>query len=253
MTTDFNSFFKSAITVDNVIFGFDGQDLKVLLIKRGEIPYMDNWALAGHFVKPAEDLDKAAERILEELTGLKEVYLEQVHTFGQVQRHPMGRVITVAYYSLININNYEIRPQFIAQKATWHRVSDVINQALPFDHNQILIACMERLKLRVKRQPIGFELLPAKFTLTQLKQLYDSILLYDSTDPDRALDKRNFRKKILSMKILVDLEESQEGVAHRPAKLYQFEMERYNRLIQEGLHFDISYPNKPKNKTQDKY
>lgn len=237
MTTNFKSFFVAALTVDNVIFGFDGQDLKVLLIKRGEIPYMDNWALPGHFVKSEEDVDKAAERILEELTGLKNVYLEQVKTFGAAKRHPMGRVLTVAYYSLINIDSYQVRPAFIAQKATWHKVSDVKKKTLAFDHNTILEACIEQLKLRVRQQPIGFELLPDKFTLTQLKQLYESIL-------KKELDKRNFRKKILSMKILIDLKESQEGVAHRPAKLYQFNSERYNRLIEEGLHFDISYPTK---------
>ena len=235
MTTDFNSFFRSAITVDNVIFGFDGQDLKVLLMKRGEIPYMDDWALPGHFVKAEEDLANAAGRILEELTGLKSVYLEQVKTFGKTGRHPMGRVMTVAYYSLININSYEIKPAFIAQKATWFKVSEVLQSPLAFDHNEILKACIDQLKVRVKTQPIGFELLPDKFTLTQLKQLYESVLQHQ-------LDKRNFRKKILSMKILIDLQESQEGVAHRPAKLYRFDSERYNRLTEEGLYFDISYP-----------
>ncbi len=235
MTTDFNSFFQSAITVDNVIFGFDGQDLKVLLMKRGEIPYMDDWALPGHFVKQEEDLTSAAARILEELTGLRSVYLEQVKTFGKAGRHPMGRVMTVAYYSLININAFEIRPAFIAKKATWFKVSDVLKTSLAFDHKEILVACIDRLKVKVKTQPIGFELLSEKFTLTQLKQLYESVLQHQ-------LDKRNFRKKILSMKILIDLQESQEGVAHRPAKLYSFDSERYNRLIEDGLHFDISYP-----------
>ncbi len=235
MTTDFNSFFQFAITVDNVIFGFDGQDLKVLLMKRGEIPYMDDWALPGHFVKQEEDLTSAAGRILEELTGLKSVYLEQVKTFGKASRHPMGRVMTVAYYSLININDFEIKPAFIAKKATWFKVSDVLKTPLAFDHKDILIACIDRLKVKVKTQPIGFELLPNKFTLTELKQLYESVLQHQ-------LDKRNFRKKILSMKILIDLQESQEGVAHRPAKLYSFDSERYNRLIEDGLHFDISYP-----------
>lgn len=235
----FNIYFKTALTVDNVIFGFDGRDLNVLLIKRGEIPFLDNWALPGHFVTEKEDIDAAATRILEDLTGLKSVYLEQVQTFGAIDRHPMGRVITVAYYSLINLNAYEVRPAFIAQKATWFRVEEAIQMNLPFDHTNILESCINRLQLRVRRQPIGFELLPDKFTLTHLKQLYDSIL-------GQELDKRNFRKKILSMKILIDLNESQEGVAHRPAKLYKFDAERYQDLIQDGFHFDISYPNKSK-------
>lgn len=234
-----NVYFKSAITVDNVIFGFDGRDLNVLMIKRGEIPFLDNWALPGHFVAETEDLEEAAVRILEDLTGLKAVYLEQVQTFGAVNRHPLGRVITVAYYSLVNLNAYEVKPAFIAQKATWFRLDEAIQMSLPFDHNTILKSCIKRLKLRARHQPIGFELLPEKFTLTHLKQLYDSIL-------GQELDKRNFRKKILSMKILIDLKESQEGVAHRPAKLYKFDAEQYQRLIENGFHFDISYPSKNK-------
>jgi len=235
----FNVYFKSAITVDNVIFGFDGKDLNVLMIKRGEIPFLNNWALPGHFIDQQEDLDKAATRILENLTGLNAVYLEQVQTFGAVNRHPMGRVITVAYYSLINLNAYEVKPDFIAQKATWFPVAEMLQTELPFDHNAILKACINRLQQRVRNQPIGFELLPKKFTLTHLKQLYDSIF-------GQNLDKRNFRKKILSMKILIDLNESQEGVAHRPAKLYKFDAEQYQRLIEKGFHFDISYPTKGK-------
>ena len=235
----FQVYFKNAITVDNVIFGFDGQSLNVLLIKRGEVPFLDNWALPGHFMTEQENLDQAATRILENLTGLKDVYLEQVQSFGAVDRHPVGRVITVAYYSLINLNSYEIRPDFIAQKATWFQVSEVMDLELPFDHNAILKACIERLQFRVRHRPIGFELLPKKFTLTHLKQLYDSIL-------GKKLDKRNFRKKILSMKILVDLGEYQEGVAHRPAKLYRFDAKQYQKLIENGFHFDISYPVKQK-------
>lgn len=234
----FDTFFKSAFTVDNVIFGFDDADLKVLLIKRGEVPYPNEWALPGNFVYQDEDLDTAAKRVLKELTGLKKVYLEQVKTFGSVGRHPFGRVITVAYYSLIKITDYHLSTSSIAKKAEWRSVSKVTG--LPFDHDQIFRACFNRLKLNVKRQPIGFQLLPPKFTLTELQYLYEAIL-------EEKLDKRNFRKKIGSMDFLIDLDELQEGVAHRPAKLFQFNKERYEKLFNdEGFHFDVSSSKKKK-------
>lgn len=227
---NFNSFFKSAFTVDNVIFGFDEGDLKVLLIKRGEEPYEAEWALPGYFVYPNEDLEAAAKRVLEELTGLKNVFLEQVETFGRPDRHPFGRVITIAYYSLIKISYYHIQPASIAQKAKWHSVSKI--QSLAFDHKEILDSCFKRLKKTVKNRPVGFELLPRKFTLTELQHLYEAILETD-------LDKRNFRKKILSMDLLIDLNEVQAGVAHRPARLYQFDREKYNKFLAEGFTFEV--------------
>lgn len=228
--TDFNQFFKSAFTVDNVIFGFDDGDLKVLLIKRGEDPHQGKWALPGYFVYEDEDLDAAAIRVLGELTGLKNVYLEQVNTFGTVGRHPFGRVITVAYFSLIKISNYTVQPSSIAQQAQWHSVSDA--RDLAFDHDEILRASFNRLKWRVRTRPVGFELLPPKFTLTELQHLYEAIL-------ETALDKRNFRKKILSMNLLIDLDQSQEGVAHRPAKLYMFDEDRYQMFLSEGFNFEV--------------
>lgn len=226
------SFFKSAFSVDNVIFGFDGGELKVLLIQRGQAPFKDKWALPGDLVYPNEDLDTAAERVLEQLTGLRGVYLEQVKTFGAVNRHPLGRVITVAYISLIKISNYTVTPASFAQSARWHKLDDV--GELAFDHNEILESCLRRLKRKVRTAPIGFELLPPKFTLTELQQLYDSIL-----NLPKKLDKRNFRKKILSMNLLVECREMQEGVAHRPAKLYQFDREKYLKFVNEGFIFDI--------------
>lgn len=227
---NFNAFFKSAFTVDNVIFGFDEGDLKVLLIKRGEAPFEEMWALPGYFVYPNEDLDTAAKRVLEELTGLKNVFLEQVKTFGRPDRHPFGRVITVGYFSLIRISNYSIQAASIAQQASWHSVSKI--KELAFDHKEILDACFERLKLMVKNRPVGFELLPPKFTLTELQHLYEAIL-------ETELDKRNFRKKILSMDLLIDLDEVQEGVAHRPARLYRFDRNKYNEFLAEGFTFEV--------------
>ena len=231
--TNFEDYAKSAFTVDNIIFGFDEGDLKVLLIKRGELPYVGQWALPGNFVYPNEDLNAAAVRVLFELTSLKDVYLEQVRTFGAVNRHPMGRVITVAYFSLIKINDYQLKGTApLSKKAEWVSITKATN--LAFDHDEILDACFRRLQRRVRMRPVGFELLPQKFTLTDLQHLYEAIL-----QPDKKIDKRNFRKKILSMKILVDLKELQEGVAHRPAKLYKFDMKKYEKFVAEGYIFEI--------------
>lgn len=227
-----SNFFKSAFSVDNVIFGFDEGDLKVLLIKRGADPFKGHWALPGDLVYPNEGLETAANRVLLELTGLQKVYLEQVHTFGAVDRHPLGRVITIAYFSLVKISDFVITPSSFAQKASWHTVEKAYTQKLAFDHNNILEKCVNTLKTRVRYRPVGFELLPPKFTLTELQHLYEAILR-------TKLDKRNFRKKILSMNLLVDLEEMQEGVPHRPAKLYQFDKARYFKFEAEGFSFEL--------------
>ncbi len=231
--SEIESFFKSAFSVDNVIFGFDGGDLRVLLIQRGAAPFRGKWALPGDLVYPNEDLDTAAERVLEQLTGLRDVYLEQVKAFGAVDRHPLGRVITVAYYSLIKISKYVVTPASFAQSAQWHLVKEV--GELAFDHNQVLETCVQQLKYKVRNAPVGFELLPPKFTLTALQQLYESVLNL----PAGGIDKRNFRKKILGMHVLVESKEIQSGVAHRPAKLYQFDAERYAKSLAAGYTFDI--------------
>ncbi len=228
--SELDPFFKSAFSVDNVIFGFDEGDLKVLLIQRGQQPYQGKMALPGDLVYPNEDLDAAAQRVLEQLTGLRGVYLEQVRAFGDVDRHPLGRVITIAYYSLVKVSAYHIEAASWAKNAVWTPVAEV--GKLAFDHNQILDSCLQRLKKRVRHAPVGFELLPEKFTLTELQHLYEAIL-------DIELDKRNFRKKILSMDLLHDLGESQEKVAHRPARLYQFDRGRYQKFISEGFIFDL--------------
>ena len=220
-------FISIALTVDNVIFGFDEGDLKVLLIKREFPPHIGQWSLPGYFVKQDESLEFAAIRVLEKLTGLQNVYLEQVKAFSSLHRHPLGRVITIAYYSLIKIKDYKISANFVTK---WVAVSEV--GQLPFDHNEILEACFDLLKSKVRHRPIGFELLPPKFTLTELQHLYEAIL-------GRELDKRNFRKKILAMKLLEDLKEIQVGVAHRPAKLYRFDKKKYEKLFAEGDNFEF--------------
>lgn len=228
--SEVESFFKSAFSVDNVIFGFDGGDLKVLLIQRGAAPFKGKWALPGDLVYPNENLETAAERVLEQLTGLRGVYLEQVKAFGAVNRHPLGRVITIAYYSLIKISDYTVTPASFAQSARWHSIAEV--GELAFDHNEILDTCLRQLQHKVRNAPVGFELLPPKFTLTELQQLYEAILA-------TKLDKRNFRKKILAMGLLLDLNQLQENVAHRPAKLYQFDRENYEQFVAEGFSFGV--------------
>ena len=227
-------FFNSAITVDNVIFGFDDGEIKILLIKRGTTPFKGKWALPGDFAYPNENLEFASARVLKELTGLSNVYLEQVQSFGHPERHPNGRVITVAYFSLVKISDFALQASGWASGAQWLSLKEI--PELAFDHNEILNACFRKLQRRVRVQPIGFELLPPKFTLTDLQQLYHAILL---PPPDKNIDKRNFRKKILAMDLLIDLNELQEGVAHRPAKLYRFDPAKYEKLVESGFSFEI--------------
>jgi 8-oxo-dGTP diphosphatase len=225
-----NSFFQSAFSVDNVIFGFDNSQLKVLLIRRKGEPFKGEWALPGDLVHPKENLRDAPKRVLKELTGLVDVYLEQVHTFGKVDRHPVGRVVTVAYYSLVNIHKVKPRAASFAAEVKWFPVFEM--KSLPFDHLEILEKCTVQLQNSVKIMPIGFELLPEKFTLSDVQDLYEAVL-------NKNLDKRNFRKKFLSMGILIDVREYQTGVAHRPAKLYRFETEKYDEFKAKGFNFEI--------------
>jgi 8-oxo-dGTP diphosphatase len=184
-TSDFP---KPAVTVDCVVFGLDRQDLKVMLIKRGIAPFKGTWALPGGFVRMDESLDQAAMRELREETGITKVFLEQLYTFGAVNRDPRDRVITVAYYALVNLWEHDILATTDASEAGWFAVDNL--PKLAFDHDQILQVALRRLQGKVRYEPIGFELLPEKFTLTQLQTLYEIVL-------NQTLDKRNFRKKIL--------------------------------------------------------
>ncbi|MCR9233213.1 MAG: NUDIX hydrolase, partial [bacterium] len=212
---------RAALTVDCVVFGLDEDDLQILLIQRDLPPFEGDWALPGGFVRLEETLDEAALRELSEETGLKNVYLEQLYSFGTVNRDPRERVVTVAYYALVNLSDHRVQAATDARNAAWFAVDDI--PSLAFDHDQILEMAHERLRGKVRYQPIGFELLPPKFTLRQIQHLYEVIL-------DRPLDKRNFRKKILSMGILIELDEVETDVAHRAARLYQFDRRKYKRL-----------------------
>jgi len=222
--------FNSAFSVDNVIFGFDKAGLKILLIKKSYGAFKDMWALPGDHVRNDEDLDVSPRRVLKELTGLTNVFLEQVRTFGKVARHPLGRVITVAYYSLINVENAEIRDPSDAESVEWHYLSDIEN--LAYDHDEIVRECLKHLKSNLRVKPIGFELLPEKFTLSEIQSLYETVT-------GKELDKRNFRKKFLSMDVLQNITEYQKGVAHRPARLYQFDKEKYEQMQSKGFLFEI--------------
>ena len=212
------------------LFGLDDEDLKVLLIKRDLEPFRGRWALPGGFVHVDESLDEAARRELREETGLARVYLEQLYTFGDVDRDPRGRVVSVAYYALVKLSDHRVLAATDAREAGWFTVWDA--PSLAFDHEGILQAALARLKGKVRYQPIGFELLPAKFTLSQLQRVYETIL-------ERELDKRNFRKKILSMGFLEELDEVEQDVAHRAARLYRFDRKTYQRLEKDGFNFEI--------------
>ena len=222
--------FDSVFSIDCVIFGFDEGELKILLIERNEEPFKAWWALPGYLVEQDESLDNAAERILYELTGLRGIYMDQFYTFGDVDRHPKGRVITVAYYAMIRLNGSKhLKPVTnFARKAVWVPISDLPD--LAFDHDKIFTRGFEKVRNKISYQPIAFELLPEKFTLTQLQHLYEVIL-------NKKLDKRNFRKKMLNYGILKELDEKQKGVSYRAAKLYKFDRRKYARLFQKELTF----------------
>lgn len=226
---------RPALTVDCVVFGLEASELKVLLIERDLEPFKGRWALPGGFVNMDETLEQAALRELQEETGLRDLYLEQLYTFGQVDRDPRGRVISVAYYALVDPRGLMLKASSDARQARWFPVSQLRGSGgtrLAFDHEKILEVALRRLRGKVRYEPIGFELLPTKFTLTQLQSLYETVL-------ERELDKRNFRKKLLSMKILIELEERQQDVAHRAARLYRFDESRYRRLMRSGFVFEL--------------
>ncbi len=220
--------FDSAFSIDCVIFGFEAGVLKILLIERNEDPFKDWLALPGSIIKQEESVDDAAERILYELTGLRDLHMEQFHTFGEVHRHPQGRVITVAYYALLRLTGQkELRPVTdFARKAFWHPINEL--PKLAFDHSEIFNRSLNKVRRRLSYQPIAFELLPEKFTLTQLQVCYEAIL-------NKKLDKRNFHKKMLSYGFLKPLSEKQKGVSYRAATLYKFDRRKYAKIFQSEL------------------
>lgn len=219
---------KVALSVDCVIFGFDENKLKVLLIRSDLKNYMDKWSLLGDLVSPEEGLDEAAYRILKQRTGLSDLFLEQVKTFGEVNRHPASRVVTVAYYSLINVQHHKLN--ILDNELHWHDVDSISD--LAFDHQEIFTTSYCQLQKRVREHPLGFSLLPNKFSLRELQNLYEAIL-------NIKLDRRNFRKKFFAMDFLVDLNEIESDVPHRPGKLYQFDYVKYENSTKKwtGIAF----------------
>ncbi len=221
---------RGALTVDCVVFGLDDDDLKVMLIQRGLPPFQGKWALPGGFVRVDETLEEAARRELEEETGLHKVFLEQLFTFGAIDRDPRERVVTVAYYALVKLSDHKVQAATDARDAAWFGVHDA--PSLAFDHATILQMGLERLRGKLRYRPIGFELLPKKFALSQLQHLYEVVL-------EREIDKRNFRKRVLAMDLLIETDEVQQDVAHRAARLYRFDERKYRRLAKAGFSFEL--------------
>ena len=219
-----------AVTVDAVVFGFDDADLKLLLIQRKLAPFKGAWALPGGFIRMEETLEAAARRELADETGITRLYLEQLYTFGEPERDPRERVVSVAYYALVKLADHELQAASDAANVAWFPIAEL--PALGFDHERIVEVALKRLKAKVRYEPIGFELLPVKFTLGELQRLYEAVL-------EQPLDKRNFRKKIIGMDLLEALDEYQQDVAHRAAQYYRFRRERYELLAKRGFNFEL--------------
>lgn len=222
---------RTLVAVDSIIFGFNENDyeLKLLLLKRNFEPAKGQWSLMGGFVTPEESLDDAAQRIVLKLTGLKDVYMEQLYAFGDPRRDPGGRIISVAYFSLIKINEYD-KELVKKNGASWVPLSEL--PELIFDHNDMVSKALRKLRIRARTQPIGFELLPEKFTIPQLQRLYEAIY-------QKPFDKRNFRRKVLTMGLLDKLDEKEKETSKKGAYYYQFNTTKYEELLRKGFNFEL--------------
>lgn len=220
------------LTVDAVVFGYESktETISVLLIKRKYEPFKGKWAIPGGFVLQEETLEEAVERELKEETGIEINYLEQLYTFGQPDRDPRNRVVSVAYFGLIEPSAFKILASTDAEEVQWYKINEL--PPLSFDHNKILTLAIERLKAKITYEPIGFELLATKFPFSDLEKLYTTLL-------GRGIDRRNFRKKILSLNVLDELDEKISKGSGRPANLFKFNKERYFKLKKEGIIFEI--------------
>lgn len=222
---------KILVAVDAIIFGFNENehDLKLLLLKRNFEPEKGKWSLMGGFVAPEESLDRSAQRIVSQLTGLDDVYMEQLFAFGDINRDAGGRIISVAYFSLIKINEHDSE---LVKKhgASWISVTQL--PQLIFDHQDMVKKALRKLRIRARTQPIGFELLPEKFTIPQLQRLYEAIY-------QAPFDKRNFRRKLLAMGLLGKLNEKEKETSKKGAFYYQFNQQKYEELLEKGFNFDL--------------
>ena len=220
------------VAVDCIIFGFDGTELKVLLIKRGMIPERGKWSLMGGFVQPGESLDKAANRVLLQLTGLDRVYLEQLYSFGEPERDPMERTISITYFSLLDLTKYkkQLSKEFNAE---WFPLKKT--PSLIFDHNKMVQLARAKLRYKASLHPVLFELLPEKFTLPQLQSLFEEVY-------DTVFDKRNFSRKILSTGLLRKLQEKDKENSKKGAYYYRLDKKNYKANFHNILRF-IPNPN----------
>jgi 8-oxo-dGTP diphosphatase len=218
---------KILVAVDCIIFGFDGSQLKALLIKRGFEPEKGKWSLMGGFVGKEENADEAAIRVLYHLTGMNNIYMEQLYTFSEIDRDSAGRVVSIAYFALINIADYSEQLQ-LEHEAKWFPLNKI--PPLIFDHKKMVMKAKELLRQKVSSHPIGFELLPQKFTLPQLQNLYEAIY-------ETPLDKRNFTKKMLSLGILNKLNEKEKTSSRKGAFYYVFDSVKYGKLQSNGVKF----------------
>ncbi len=240
MNNLYNQHEKHYLAVDNIIFGYAEKNLKILLIKRNFLPERGNWSLMGGFVKGDESLDLAAARVVKELTGLDAVFMEQLYTYGKVDRDPEARTISVAYYTLIRVDLYDsdLGSQYGAK---WFSVENL--PPLIFDHREMVQQALQVLRQKTRTQPIGFNLLPEKFTIPQLKSLYEAI-------HQRILDPGNFSKKIKKMKLLTRLDEKDKSQSKKGAFYYQFDKDRYEELREKGFYFDLNGFLKRRNTTE---
>lgn len=220
---------KVLLALDCIIFGFDKEGLKILLIKRDFEPEKGKWSLIGGFLGKKETLDDAAKRILHYMTGFQKIYMEQLYTFSEVDRDPKDRTISVAYYALINIaeHNSDLNEKYSAR---WFKVNKM--PKLIFDHDSMVAEAMKRLRYRAATKPIGFELLSEKFTMRQLRKLYEAIW-------DKELDKRNFTSKINGLDILIRLNEKDKNSSKKGSFLYRFDRDKYDKKVAEGFMFKI--------------
>ena len=230
MATQKHTELKASISVDCVIFGYDKHDLKVLVLKSDMPLYKGKYSLLGDLLRHDENTDQSAIRVLKKHTGLTDLFMKQVSTFSDVERHPLGRVVTVAYYSLVQLNDSLMSLSTHNASLKWKKVSEI--KDLAFDHKLIFDKCLKQLRYGLREKPIGFNLLPEKFTLKQLQNLYEKVL-------DIEIDKRNFRRKLKSIDLLVDINENQTDVNHRPAKLYSFDKVRYDTKKKKGFNFEF--------------
>lgn len=219
------------LSVDAAVFGYDPRmGLSVLLIRRKYDPYKGQWAIPGGMVEADESLERAVERELMEETGISVNYMEQLYTFGQPGRDPRSRVVTVAYYALVNSSKFELHAASDAEDARWFKIDDLPD--LAFDHAGILRVALDRIKAKISYEPIGFELLDDKFPFSALHKLYETV-------KGERLDRRNFKKKMLQLGLLVELDEKVSRGKGRPGSLFRFNEEKYQELKAQGAAFEV--------------